>query len=142
MSFSGGARIVIPPVLSVQVVDAMDVMIARNTARQAASLLGFSSASRAQIAAAVAVLADTIVSADSPQTIHLNGLRIGAQTGLQVSCVAPWLAGANPDDALIALRSKIGDMMDEVAVESGTPPKMSLILWLSAARTTQEVSAV
>jgi hypothetical protein len=142
MSVPGGSRIVTPPVLSVQVVDAMDVMIARNTARQAASLLGFSSASRAQIAAAVAVLADTIVGSESPQTIHLNGLRNGAQSGLQVSCTAPWLAGANPDDALVALRSKIGDMMDEVAVEPGTPPKISMILWLSAARTTQEIGVV
>lgn len=142
MHNSGGTRIVIPPVMSIQIEDAMDVMIARNTARHIASLLGFSSANRAQIATAVAVLADIIVNAEQPQTIYLNGLRNGAQTGIQVSCAAPWLASASPDDALIALRSKLSDMMDEVAIEPTDPPRITMVLWLSAARATQETSSV
>lgn len=136
------SRVVIPPVMGIHVQDSMDVMIARNTARRTAALLGFSSTNRAQIASAVAVLADIIVNAEQPQTIHLNGLRNGAQTGIQISCSAPWLAGANPDDALFVLRGKLGDMMDEVSINSGELPKISMILWLSAARTTQEVNAV
>src|ERR1700694_4105781 len=137
MAIPGNSRIVIPPVMGIQVEDSMDVMIARNTARRAATLIGFSSASRAQIASAVAVLADIIVNAEQPQTIHLNGVRNGAQSGVQISCAATWLAGANPEDALVALRSKVGDMMDEVTIEGVTPPKISMVLWLSAARTTQ-----
>ncbi len=138
MSNLGNARVVVPPVMGIQIQDSMDVMIARNTARRAASLLGFSSSSRAQFATAVAVLADIIVNAGAQQTIHLNGLRNGAQTGIQVSCEASWLAGASPDDALVALHSKLGEMMDEVTVEVGTPSKIVMILWLSATRTTQE----
>ena len=88
------------------------------------------------------MLADIIVNAEQPQTIHLNGVRNGAQSGVQISCTATWLAGANPEDALVALRSKVGDMMDEVTLEGGTLPKISMVLWLSAARTTQEIDAV
>lgn len=138
MNTPGGARVVVPPVMGIQIQDAMDVMIARNTARRAASLLGFSSSSRAQIATAVAVLADIILNSSAQQTIHLNGLRNGAQTGIQVSCDAPWMGGASPDDALVALHSKLGDMMDEVALEPGSLPRISMILWLSASRTAQE----
>ncbi len=142
MNTPGGARVVVPPVMGIQVQDAMDVMIARNTARRAASLLGFSSSSRAQIATAVAVLADIIINSGSQQTIHLNGLRNGAQSGIQVSCDASWMAGASPDDALVALHSKLGDMMDEVELQPGTPPHISMILWLSAARATQETDTL
>lgn len=126
---------VVPPVMGIQIQDAMDVMIARNTARRTASLLGFTSSARAQIATAVAVLADIIVNAGAQQTIHLNGVRNGGQIGIQVSCAASWLAGASPDDALIALRSKLTDMMDEVALEPGAPPKIVMVLWLTAVRT-------
>jgi hypothetical protein len=141
MSNPSGSRVVIPPVMGIQVTDVMDVMIARNTARRAASLLGFSASSRAQIASGVAVLADVILNSGAEQTIHLNGIRNGAQTGVQVSCDAPWLAGASPEDALIALRSKLSDMMDEVIIEPGSPPRIVMVLWLSSARTTQETNS-
>ena len=49
-------RIKIPPVMLIEVEETADVMQARNTARRAASLLGFDTASRAQIAGAVASL--------------------------------------------------------------------------------------
>jgi hypothetical protein len=122
----------------IRIEDTMDVMIARNTARRAASLLGFSSASRAQIATAVAALADIILNVEARQTIHLHGLRNGNHMGIQVSVEAPWLASASHDNALLALRSKLGEMMDEVELEAGPPPRIKMVLWLSAARTTQQ----
>jgi hypothetical protein len=121
----------------IHVEDTMDVMIARNTARRAASLLGFSSVSRAQIATAVAALTDIILNVEERQDIHLHGLRQGVQMGIQVSCDAPWLASASRENALIALRSKLGDMMDEVDLEDGPSPRIKMVLWLSAGRTTQ-----
>ena len=57
MTFPTSTRLTIPPVMSIQIEDTMDVMIARSTARRAAGLLGFAASSRAQIATAVAVLA-------------------------------------------------------------------------------------
>jgi hypothetical protein len=135
---TGTGRVVVPPVMVIRVEDSMDVMIARNTARRAASLLGFSSVSRAQIATAVAALADIILNVEARQTIHLHGLRNGVQMGIQVSCEAPWLAGASPDNALIALRSKLGEIMDEIDVETGQPPHINMVLWLSAGRITQQ----
>src|SRR5215831_9986177 len=118
------SRVTVPPVMVIHVEDTMDVMIARNTARRAASLLGFSSVSRAQIATAVAALTDIILNVEERQDIHLHGLRQGVQTGIQVSCDAPWLASASYENALIALRSKLGDMMDEVDLEAGPPPRI------------------
>src|SRR5690242_18777195 len=98
---SGSTRITVPPVMLIRVEDTMDTMIARNTARRAASLLGFSSASRAQIATAVAALTDIILNVEGHQVIHLHGLRNGTQLGIQVSCDAPWLASASHENALI-----------------------------------------
>ena len=132
----GSTRLTIPPIMGVLVEDAMDVMIARSSARRVAGLLGFSSPFRAQIATAVAVLADIIVNSELSQTIHLNGLRDGAQTGMQISCGAPWLAAADPKDALVALLSKLEGLVDEVALEPGGPPKIVMMLWLSGDRTT------
>ncbi len=134
---TGSGRVVIPPVMLIQVEDAMDVMIARNTARRAASLLGFASASRAQIATAVAALVDIIINVGTSQTIHLHGIRNGMDVGIQVSCEAPWLASASPDNALVALRSKLGETVDELSLEPGPPPRIILILWLSPERTAQ-----
>ena len=136
---TGGSRITVPPVMMIRVEDTMDVMIARNTARRAASLLGFSPASRAQIATAVAALTDIILNSEARQDIQLHGLRIGSQMGIQISCDAPWLASASPDNALIALRAKLGDMMDEVDLDPGSPPRIRMVLWLSPGRTTQVV---
>ncbi len=134
---TGSGRVVVPPIMMIHVEDTMDVMIARNTARRASSLLGFSSVSRAQIATAVAALADIILNVEARQTIHLHGLRDGVDIGIQVSCEAPWLASASPDDALIALRSKLGEIMDEIDVEPGPPPRIVMILWLEPGRATQ-----
>jgi len=134
---TGSARVVVPPVMLIHVEDAMDIMIARNTARRAASLLGFSSVARAQVATAVAALVDIILNVESNQTIHLHGVRDGMQMGLQVSCEAPWMAGADPEDAQIALRSRLGDIMDEIVFEAGPPPRIVMALWLAPGRMTQ-----
>jgi hypothetical protein len=134
---TGTGRVVVPPVMLIQAEDAMDVMIARNTARRAASLLGFASASRAQIATAVAALVDIIVSVGTSQVIHLHGIRNGMEIGIQVSCEAPWLASASTDNALVALNTKLGDTVDELSLEPGPPPRIIMILWLSPERTAQ-----
>src|SRR5258706_15672369 len=103
----------------IKVEDSRDVMIAGNTARRAASLLGFSSAFRAQIATAVAALADLILSVGAQQTIHLHGVRDGTQMGIQMTSEAPWLSNASPDNVSVALRSKLGDLVDDINVEQG-----------------------
>ncbi|NDJ85117.1 MAG: hypothetical protein GYB66_04460 [Chloroflexi bacterium] len=129
-----GQRIKIPPVMLIEVEDSMDVMLARNTARRAASLLGFNTASRAQIAGAVASLVNIILNAGEHQVINLHGLRQGARTGLQVRCNANWLATASPENAAVALRTKLGSMMDEVSLVPGSPPSIELVLWLTDER--------
>ena len=130
-------RIKVPPVMIIEVEDSMDVMLARNTARRAASLLGFNTASRAQVAGAVASLVEIILNAGEQQVIHLHGLRQGANTGLQVRCEAPWLASASPENASVALRTKVGKMMDEVNLVSNDPPSIELVLWRSNERETR-----
>lgn len=127
-------RIKVPPVMVIEVEDSMDVMLARNTARRAASLLGFNTAFRAQVAGAVASLVSIILNAGERQVIHLHGLRQGVRRGLQVRCGAPWLASASPENAAVALRAKLGAMMDEVTLVAGDPPGIEMILWLSDER--------
>ena len=132
------SRTVMPPVMLIRIEDTMDVMIARNTARRAASLLGFSSISRAQVATAVAALADIILNTEGRQTINLHGIRDGMEMGIQITCEAPWLASASPDNVIVALRSILGDMMDEINVDPGQPPRIVMILWLSPGRVSQQ----
>lgn len=129
-------RIKVPPVMMIQVEDSMDVMLARNTARRAASLLGFNTAMRAQIASAVASLVGIILNAGERQVIHLHGIRMGVESGLQVRCDAPWLASAKPENALVALRAKMGKMMDEVNLVVGEPPRIEMVLWINEERRT------
>ncbi|MCB9436904.1 MAG: hypothetical protein H6673_07915 [Anaerolineales bacterium] len=127
-------RIKVPPVMLIEVEDSMDLMLARNTARRAASLLGFNTASRAQIAGAVASLVSIILNAGEQQVIHLHGLRQGVTTGLQIRCEAPWLASASPENAALALKTKLGSMVDEAVLVAGDPPSIEMVLWRSEAR--------
>jgi hypothetical protein len=126
-----------PPVLSVQVEDDMDVMIARDTARRAAGLLGFAPSYKAQLAAAVAALAEIILNAGAEGTIHLNGVRNGWRFGMQVSCEAAWLQDLSVG-AIGELQDKLGKMMDEVEVIGRDPPTVNMVFWLLPPRQVEE----
>lgn len=120
-----------PPVMTVKVEDSMDIMIVRDTVRRAGSLLGFSPAHRAQLASAAATLAELMLKTGEPQLIHLNGVTHNMQDGLQISSEAPWLANVSSSNVLIALRSKLGDLVDEILLEGQTPPTIFIIMWLN-----------
>ncbi len=134
---SEGQRVKIPPVMVIQVEDSMDVMLARNIARRAASLLGFNTSSRAQVASAVASLVGVILNAGERQVINLHGLRQGVEVGIQVICDAPWLADASPENATVALRAKMGKIMDEISLVSTATPHIEMVLWLTPERSKQ-----
>lgn len=123
-----------PPVMSVRVEDAMDIMIVRDTVRRAAGLLGFTPAHRAQLSSAAATLAELVLKTGEAHTIHLNGVINGAKTGLQISSETPWLAGVSANNVLIALRSKLGDLVDEIMLEGATPPTIIMVMWMSESR--------
>jgi hypothetical protein len=118
-----------PPVLSVRVEDIMDIMIVRDTTRRAAGLLGFSPAHRAQLASAAATLAELVLKTGEAHTVHLNGIIKGMQNGLQISSETPWLEGVSANNVLIALKSKMGDLVDEIILEED-PPTIKMIMWL------------
>jgi len=118
-----------PPVLSVRVESAMDIMIARNTARRAASLLGFSPAHQAQLASAAATLAELVLKTGDMHTLHFNGVANEEKKGVQLSTTTPWLAGVSVSNVMIALRSKIGDLVDEILVEGDDVPNIIMIVW-------------
>lgn len=124
-----------PPVMSVRVEDAMDIMIVRDTVRRAAALLGFAPAHRAQLASAGATLAELVLKTGEVHTIHLNGVVNGSKTGLQISSETPWLAGVSVNNVLLALRSKLGDLVDEILLEGENPPSIIMVMWLSDTRT-------
>lgn len=130
----GTQRAKIPPVMLIDVQTSTDVMQARNTARRAASLLGFNTASRAQIAGAVAELVTIIVNAGQHQIIHLHGVKEAVQLGIMIRCDAHWMAAASIENAAVALRTKLGQMMDEVQVVEGDPPRIEMILWRTEER--------
>jgi hypothetical protein len=128
-----------PPVMIVRVEDTMDIMIARDTARRAASLLGFAPAHRAQLASAAATLAELVLKTGEAHTINLNGVVNGDKVGIQISSVTPWLAGVSASNVLIALRSKLGDLVDEILLEGDTQPTVIMVMWLNEARSSQQL---
>jgi hypothetical protein len=134
MSETTGPYAMQPPVMSVQIEDSMDIMIVRDTVRRAGDLLGFSPANRAQLASAAASLAELILKTGEPQTLNLNGVRQGDKIGLQISSDAPWLANVSAINVLIALRSKLGDLVDEILLQGEVPPTIYMVMWLSESR--------
>ena len=120
-----------PPVMMVKVEDAMDIMIVRDTARRAASLLGFSPANRAQLSSAAATLAELVLKTGEAHTIHLNGVIDGIKIWLQISSETPWLAGVSANNVLVALRSKLGDLVDEIMLVGDDLPTIVMVIWLS-----------
>ena len=123
-----------PPIMSVKVEDSMDIMIVRDTARRASSLLGFTPAHRAQLSTAAATLAELVLKTGEAHTIHLNGVINGAKTGLQISSETPWLAGVSANNVLVALRSKLGDLVDEILLQGANPPTIIVVMWLDSSR--------
>lgn len=123
-----------PPIMSVKVEDSMDIMIVRDTARRAAGLLGFTPAHRAQLSTAAATLAELVLKTGEAHTIYLNGVINGVKNGLQISSQAPWLVGVSANNVLIALRSKLGDLVDEILLEGSQPPTIVMVMWLSDSR--------
>lgn len=121
-----------PPVMSVQIENAMDIMIVRNTARRAAGLLGFTPAHQAQLASAAATLAELVLKTGDVHVVHFSGVVNTTQKGVQVSITMPWLSGVSAHNVLIALRSKLGDLVDEILIEGDTPPTVIMIMWRSS----------
>lgn len=122
-----------PPVLSVHVEDSMDIMIVRDTTRRAGSLLGFSPAYRAQLASAAATLAELVLKTGESHTIHLNGVIKSFDVGLQISSETPWLEGVSVNNVMIALKSKMGDLVDEILLEED-PATIIMVMWLNDER--------
>ena len=122
-----------PPVLSVRVEDSMDIMIVRDTTRRAAALVGFSPANRAQLASASATLAELVLKTGEAHTIHLNGVIKGMLNGLQISSETPWLQGVSVNNVMIALKSKMGELVDEIILEEN-PPTIIMVMWLTEER--------
>ena len=118
-----------PPVMTVRVEKAMDIMIARNTARRAAGLLGFSPAHQAQLASAAATLAELTLKTGELHLLNFNGVNNEGKNGIQLSAVTPWLAGVSTSNVMIALRSKVGDLVDEILIEGETAPTIFMVMW-------------
>ncbi len=119
----------LPPVLNVQLESGMDIMIARNTARRAASLLGFAPARQAQLASVAATLGELVLKTGAAHTMNFNGVSNGDKTGIQLSVATPWLANVAVGNVMIALRQKLGDLIDEIIVEGDDVPTIVTVMW-------------
>jgi hypothetical protein len=124
-----GPYTMLPPVLSVPVQNVMDVSIARNTARRAASLLGFAPARQAQLASVSATLAELVLKTGNEHIMNFNGVSNGNKTGVQLSVTTPWLSGVSEINVMIALRSKLGDLIDEILLEGEDTPTIITVMW-------------
>jgi len=122
-----------PPVFNVRVEDSMDIMIVRDTTRRAGGLLGFSPAHRAQLGSAAATLADLVLKTGESHTINLNGVINKKDVGLQISSETPWLEGVSVNNVMIALKSKMGDLVDEILLEED-PATIIMVMWLNDER--------
>ena len=125
----------LPPVLNVQLESGMDIMIARNTARRAASLLGFAPARQAQLASVAATLGELVLKTGTTHTMNFNGVSNGDKTGIQLSIGTPWLAGVAVGNVMIALRSKLGDLIDEILIEGDDIPTIVTVMWRNESET-------
>ncbi|GAB5492164.1 MAG: hypothetical protein Phog2KO_23790 [Phototrophicaceae bacterium] len=119
-----------PPVMNVRVEDSMDIMIVRDTTRRAGGLLGFSPAYRAQLGSAAATLAELVLKTGESHTINLNGVINNFAVGLQISSETPWLEGVSVNNVMIALKSKMGDLVDEILLEED-PATIIMVMWLN-----------
>jgi hypothetical protein len=119
----------IPPILSVKVQDNVDVMITRDTARRASSLLGFAPSFQAKLASAAAVLAGLVLHTRTVHELNFNGVRHGDRIGVQVSCVVPWLVDVQASRVEMALHLKLGNLVDEIAFIQGETAVIFLTLW-------------
>jgi hypothetical protein len=120
---------VIPPILSVKVQDNVDVMITRDTARRASSLLGFAPSSQAKLASAAAVLAELVLHTRILHELNFNGVMHGDRIGVQVSSVVPWLANVPANRVELALQLKLGSLVDEIVFMQGETSIIALTLW-------------
>ncbi len=120
---------VIPPIISVKVQDNVDVMITRDTARRVSSMLGFMPAYQAKLASAAAVLAELVLHTRTLHELNFNGVRHGDRVGVQVSMVVPWLVDVVADRVQMALRLKLGSLVDEIVFMQGETAIISLTLW-------------
>ena len=119
-----------PPVMNVRVEDSMDIMIVRDTTRRAGGLLGFSPAYRAQLGSAAATLAELVLKTGEAHTINMNGVINNFDVGLQISSETPWLEGVSVNNVMIALKSKMGDLVDEILLEED-PATIIMVMWLN-----------
>lgn len=122
----------IPPILSVKVQDNVDVMITRDTARRASSLLGFAPASQAKLASAAAVLAGLVLHTRTVHELNFNGVQHGHRIGVQVSTVVPWLRDVPANRVEMALHLKLGNLVDEIVFIQGETAVIFLTLWQSS----------
>lgn len=120
---------VIPPIMSVKIQDNIDVMITRDTARRASSLLGFPPMLQARLASAAAVLAELVLHTRTVHEINFSGVRHGNRIGIQVSSVVPWLKDVSPKGVEMALHLKLGNLVDEIVFIQGDTAVISLTLW-------------
>ncbi len=131
----------IPPVMTVRVEDAMDIMIVRDTTRRAASLVGFNPAHRAQLSSAAATLAELILKTGDTHTIRMTGVSDGKQRGLQIALATPWLAGMSANNIVVALQSKLGELVDEILLNDADDPTILMIMWLLPERAAKTVDS-
>lgn len=123
-----------PPVLTTAVEESVDIAVVRDFARRAATLLGFSPAHRAQLASAAATLSDLVLQAGGAHTVQFNGVLTSTQSGLQIMIETPFLEGVSANNILVALDSKLGDLVDEIFVRQD-PQRIVMIMWLNEERT-------
>lgn len=133
MTQARGPYTLLPPVLTANIESATDVMIARNTARRAASLLGFIPARQAQLAGATTALAELMLKTGVRHTLHYSGVTADKRIGVQMSVTAPWLTGAPSGNVMTGLRAKLGELVDEILLETKDTPTIIAILWQTAA---------
>jgi len=115
--------------MSVQVEDSMDVMIIHDTTRHVTSLLGFPPIARAQLAGAASALSELVLKTGELHTVHITGIEHHNRIGAQLSTEAKWLAGQPVKNIVAGLRSKLGNLIDEVIIDEDAGPAIIIILW-------------
>ena len=109
-------RVIIPPIISIIINTENDIVIARDTARRLAAMVGETPLMQARFSTIASEITRLLLK--TCQTHRLDFYRIEHQShqGLQLSCEVDWLHGVCYERVVCGLQQKLGQLADDIQV--------------------------
>ena len=108
--------IIVPPVVSTSISTDDDIIVARDTARRVAMLLGLSPLLQARYSTIAAEISRLVIRTDQYHRMDFYGIQQGMDTGIQLGCQMPWLVNKPYDLVCLGLEQKLDALADVIEV--------------------------